>query len=56
MLFLCLPVFLAENYWEAEPDKKESMWNIFKVFSLKKVKICVSLELVNLLIFLGILN
>ena len=56
MLFLYLPVFLAKDYWEAEPDKKEFMRNIFKGFSLKKVKICVSHEPVNLLIFLGILN
>jgi len=56
MLFLYLPVFLAKDYWEAEPDKKESMRNIFKGFSIKKAKICVSLELVEPLIFLRTLK
>ena len=54
MLFLCFPVFLAENYWETEPDKKESMRDLLKGFSLKKAKIRVSLEIADFLIYLGI--
>lgn len=56
MLFLYLPVFLAKDYWEAEPDKKESMQNIFKDFSLKKAKIRVSWEITDFLIFLGMFD
>jgi hypothetical protein len=56
MLFLYLIVFLAKDYWEAEPDKKESMRGLIKGFNLKKGKNRVLIELVALLIFSGILN
>ena len=29
MLFLYLPVFLAKDYWEEEPDKKEFKRGLF---------------------------
>lgn len=51
MLFLYLIVFLAKDYWEAEPDKKESMRGLIKGFNLKKGKNRVLIELVALLIF-----